>query len=81
VDVLCERNPLRNADPNGLVDQDSTRERAMHLTLRALTAASLAFIVTTAPALAGANDYAFEPVKVEVRNGPGSEVAVRLVDK
>ena len=34
-----------------------------------------------APALAGADDYAFEPVAVDVRNGPGSELTVRLVHK
>jgi len=42
--------------------------------------ASLALIVAT-PALAGANDYAFEPVKLEVKNGSGSELAVRVVNK
>ena len=34
-----------------------------------------------AQALAGADDYAFEPVAVDVRNGPGSDLAVRLVHK
>ena len=33
------------------------------------------------PAWAGAKDYAFEPVKAEVKNGPGSELLVRLVHK
>ena len=33
------------------------------------------------PAFAGAADYAFEPVKVDVKNGAGSELAVRLVHK
>ena len=32
-------------------------------------------------ALGGAADYAFEPVKVEVKNGKDSELAVRLVHK
>jgi hypothetical protein len=32
-------------------------------------------------ALAGAADYAFEPVSSEIKNGPGSELAVRLIDK
>lgn len=32
-------------------------------------------------ALAGAADYAFEPVRAEVKNGTGSELAVRLVHK
>lgn len=30
-------------------------------------------------AFAGAADYSFEPVKVEVKNGAASELAVRLV--
>jgi hypothetical protein len=30
---------------------------------------------------AGKNDYIFEPVAVEVKNGPGSDLAVRLVHK
>jgi hypothetical protein len=34
-----------------------------------------------APALAAAADYAFAPVSVEVKNGAGSELAVRLVHK
>ena len=32
-------------------------------------------------AFAAAEDYAFEAVKTEVRNGPGSDIAVRLVRK
>lgn len=50
--------------------------------LRALAlAAGLSLAAGTMPALAGANDYVFEPIKVEVKNGPGSELAVRLVHK
>lgn len=30
---------------------------------------------------AGAKDYEFQPVSIEVKNGAGSDVAVRLVDK
>ena len=33
------------------------------------------------PAWAGANDYAFEAVKVDVKNGPASELLVRLMHK
>ena len=33
------------------------------------------------PAHARPNDYVFEPVKAEVRNGAGSEIAVRLIHK
>jgi len=32
-------------------------------------------------AFAGASDYAFEPVKAEVKNGPGTEIAVRIIHK
>lgn len=48
---------------------------------------SIAFAVAVgtlagaAQALADADDYAFEPVAVEVRNGPGSDLAVRLIHK
>jgi hypothetical protein len=41
----------------------------------------LALSVAAQPAFAGAADYAFEPVKVDVKNGAGSELAVRLVHK
>jgi hypothetical protein len=48
-----------------------------------LRAAVLGLALTTAApgAFAGAADYAFEPVKVEVKNGAGSELGVRLVRK
>ncbi|MBX9865261.1 MAG: FixH family protein [Hyphomicrobium sp.] len=38
-------------------------------------------VSTPMAALAAAQDYAFEAVKTEVRNGPGSDIAVRLVHK
>lgn len=39
-------------------------------------------IITGAPALyAAAADYEFQPVAVDVKNGAGSELAVRLVHK
>lgn len=41
----------------------------------------LALTVAASPAFAGADDYVFEPVKVDVKNGAGSELAVRLVHK
>lgn len=50
--------------------------------VRALAlAASFALMAAATLASAGANDYAFEPVKAEVKNGPGSELLVRLVHK
>jgi hypothetical protein len=48
---------------------------------RATALAGLVLAFAVSPALAGAGDYAFEPVSREVRNGPGSELAVRLLHK
>jgi YtkA-like len=45
-----------------------------------LSAASLVAALATA-ALAGAADYAFEPVQTEIRKGEGITIAVRLVNK
>lgn len=46
------------------------------------TAALGLAIVSFAPsAFAGAKDYEFQPIAVEVKNGQGSELAVRLVNK
>ena len=54
----------------------------MATTIRALAAAvGLALTVAALPAVAGPTDYAFEPVKVDVKNGRGSELAVRIVHK
>jgi hypothetical protein len=38
-------------------------------------------VVVTGAALAGANDYVFEPVKAEVKKGDGVIVSVRLKNK
>jgi hypothetical protein len=40
-----------------------------------------AVVILTAPALAGANDYVFEPVKAEVKKGDNVVVSVRLKHK
>ena len=37
--------------------------------------------LAVAPAWAGANDYAFEPVQANVKNASGQDIAVRLVRK
>lgn len=42
---------------------------------------AMSFSVGVTATFAGADDYAFEPVDKEVRNGAGSELAVRLVHK
>jgi hypothetical protein len=44
-------------------------------------AAGIATALAATSALAGKNDYVFEPVAVEVKKGAGSELAVRLVHK
>lgn len=49
------------------------------LTCAALMAATVAF--AQAPAIAAANDYAFEPTAAEVKKGDDVIVAVRLVHK
>ena len=41
----------------------------------------LAITLTAPSAFAGPADYLFEPVKVEVKNGQGAELAIRLVHK
>ena len=48
---------------------------------RLFAIASLGFALIAAPAYAGANDYEFQPVRVDVKNGSGIDVAVRIVDK
>ncbi len=52
------------------------------MTLKTLMVTALvgaAVSLPIVPAWAGAKDYAFEAVKTEVKNGPGSELLVRLV--
>src|SRR5687768_15287764 len=44
-------------------------------------AAGIATALAATSALAGKNDYVFEPVAAEVKNGSGSQLAVRLVHK
>ena len=46
-----------------------------------VAACGLATLVSISAAFAGAADYEFQPVAVDVRNGAGSELAVRLVHK
>ena len=54
-----------------------------HLLIRAARFTALAGVVTLAlasSAFAGAKDYEFQPVAANVKNGNGSEVAVRLIN-
>ena len=46
-----------------------------------IAALGLPTIISASAALAAATDYEFQPVTVDVKNGPGSELAVRLVHK
>jgi hypothetical protein len=48
---------------------------------RALAAVASLAVLVSEPAFAGPTDYAFEPVKVDVKNGAGSELAVRITHK
>jgi hypothetical protein len=48
---------------------------------KTMLVACLVAVSSSIAAFAAAQDYAFEPVKAEVRNGPGSDIAVRLVHK
>lgn len=51
-----------------------------HISFRAALL-GLALGAAAHSAFAGSADYAFEPVRVDVKNGAGSELAVRLVHK
>jgi hypothetical protein len=42
---------------------------------------ALALVSLAPSAFAGAKDYEFQPVAADVKNGTGSEVAVRLINK
>jgi hypothetical protein len=54
----------------------------MTVKFRALAvAAGLATALGATSVQAGKNDYVFEPVAVDVKNGSGSQLAVRLVHK
>jgi hypothetical protein len=44
-------------------------------------AAGIATALAATSVLAGKNDYVFEPVAAEVKNGEGSQLAVRLIHK
>jgi len=52
------------------------KDKLLFATVALATAVNL-----TGPAFAGANDYAFEPVKAEVKKGDDVTVAVRLKHK
>ncbi len=51
------------------------------LPMRLAMLAALTTLAAPISAFAAASDYAFEPVRVDVKNGAGSTLAVRLVHK
>jgi hypothetical protein len=52
------------------------------MTTRLFAIATLGFaLIAAESAYAGAQDYEFQPFSVDVKSGPGSEIAVRLVHK
>jgi hypothetical protein len=54
----------------------------MKTNLRSLAlGASVALTLAITHAMAGPKDYVFEPVNIDVKNGSGSELAVRIVHK
>ena len=53
----------------------------MKMTKLAIAVLGLATIAAVPDVYAAATDYEFRPVAVDVKNGAGSEVAVRLVHK
>jgi hypothetical protein len=62
------------------VDGDARRFILMKSTFRLLFAAA-GLCAMAATASAGPSDYAFEPVSADVKNGSGSELAVRIIHK
>ena len=53
----------------------------MIITRKFLAAAGFLVLFAVAAAQAAATDYEFQPVTPTVKNGAGSELAVRLIDK
>jgi hypothetical protein len=53
----------------------------MNPIIRALAVSASLALTGAIPTRAASNDYVFEPVSVDVRNGKASELAVRIVNK
>jgi hypothetical protein len=56
-------------------------EKQMKEIIRTIVVACLLPLAAPVAAFASAADYAFEPVQANVRNGSGSDVAIRLIHK
>jgi hypothetical protein len=55
-------------------------KRTTHHATTALLAGAMLFDTATA-SFAGAQDYEFQAIQTEIKQGPGSTVSIRLVDK
>ena len=53
----------------------------MNWKLMVAAAGCAAFLMIASAAWSGANDYAFEAVKAEIKKGDGVTIAVRIIDK
>jgi hypothetical protein len=56
-------------------------EKKMRRIIRTIAAACLVTLTAPVAAFAAAADYAFEPVQATVKNGSGSDIAVKLIHK
>jgi hypothetical protein len=56
-------------------------EKKMKDNIRTIVAACLVTLAGPVAAFASVTDYAFEPVQVTVKNGSGSELALKLIHK
>jgi hypothetical protein len=56
-------------------------EKKMKKIIRTIAAACLITLAAPVAAFAAAADYVFEPVQAAVKNGSGSDIAVKLIHK
>jgi YtkA-like len=56
-------------------------EKKMKKIIRTIAAACLITLAAPVAAFAAAADYVFEPVQATVKNGSGSDIAVKLIHK
>jgi hypothetical protein len=70
-----------SAAPGASQSSSLIKDQTMRLNNVAIAALGFAIVAGALGAQAGANDYEFQPVNIEVKNGTGSDVAVRLVHK
>jgi hypothetical protein len=79
---LCTRlRTITRAQCFDPAEMNKNGDPKMNTLTKSILAASLMAAANPVTAIAAGQDYAFEPVKAEVRNGPGSDIAVRLIHK